>query len=362
MIAANDSIAQGASDLKAKPLARGLRLALVTAVLVAGLAARGHGQAPEPGYWERTSLPYTGLATFYAEGLMDYVQGYRLGLGQVDECPECVGAVALLRAGDIGRKVWLQAPGGEPTGPFMVVDCARRKDYPRLLARGWAVDVSYELGRLWGMDAPLGDVTVFEDPADAAAGPPAPIRAATAIAVPPGQVVITAPTSTPPPDQRMDAAASGPTPWPTRLPAARAGVASAATPTLPPPTPLWPPPLTPIITTPTPVATAASETPAPPPAEDAAAQPATIAIVQPTETPMEVAVGRAGAGFLGEPTPEVARLLLTPTRPPPPTRTPRPDLTPILPAAPAAVPTPAATPSPSLLEQIWRALLEWVQP
>lgn len=227
MIAANDSIAQGASDLKAKPLARGLRLALVTAVLVAGLAARGHGQAPEPGYWERTSLPYTGLATFYAEGLMDYVQGYRLGLGQVDECPECVGAVALLRAGDIGRKVWLQAPGGEPTGPFMVVDCARRKDYPRLLARGWAVDVSYELGRLWGMDAPLGDVTVFEDPADAAAGPPAPIRAATAIAVPPGQVVITAPTSTPPPDQRMDAAASGPTPWPTRLPAARAGVAAA---------------------------------------------------------------------------------------------------------------------------------------
>lgn len=120
--------------------------------------------------------------------------------------------------------------------------------------------------------------------------------------------------------------------------------------------------MTPIITTPTPVATAASETPAPPPAEDAAAQPATIAIVQPTETPMEVAVGRAGAGFLGEPTPEVARLLLTPTRPPPPTRTPRPDLTPILPAAPAAVPTPAATPSPSLLEQIWRALLEWVQP
>ena len=38
-------------------------------------------------------------------------------------CPECVGTVALLRAGDIGRKVWLQPPGGEKVGPFLVIDC-----------------------------------------------------------------------------------------------------------------------------------------------------------------------------------------------------------------------------------------------
>ncbi|MCX6030634.1 MAG: hypothetical protein NT169_15210, partial [Chloroflexi bacterium] len=60
-----------------------------------------------PGYWEQTPLPQTGLATFYAPGMMEYVETYRRDRGQLPECPECVGTVALLRAGDIGRKVWL---------------------------------------------------------------------------------------------------------------------------------------------------------------------------------------------------------------------------------------------------------------
>ena len=77
-----------------------------------------------PGYWEQTPLPQTGLATFYAPGMMEHVLDVRDGYGQMLRCPECVGTVALLRAGDIGRKVWLQPPGGEKIGPFLVIDCA----------------------------------------------------------------------------------------------------------------------------------------------------------------------------------------------------------------------------------------------
>ncbi len=329
------------------------KMAAVSHRRAPGLAAisnRRADQQADPGYWERTSLPLTGLATFYADGLMDYVRDYRLGQGQVGACPECVGAVALLRAGDIGRKVWLQAPGDEPVGPFLVVDCARREDYPLLLARGWAVDVSYELGQIWGMNAPLGGVTVLEDPADASAGPLRPVHALAPLVAPAGQVVITAPTATP------SEVLPTPTSWPTRLPVARAGVTPTVAAPPPAPRPLWPPPLTPIITTPTPVVTPGAAA-APPPSPAGDAEP------QPTATlPVEVALGRAGAGVLGQPTVTAPPLLRLPTATPaPPVRTPRPGLTPILPDALEAAPT--ATPSaPSLLEQIWRALLEIVQP
>ncbi len=324
------------------------RVAGPVAPAVHSLAA----QQPEPGYWDRTPLPLTGLATFYAEGLMDYVRDYRLGLGQVADCPECVGAAALLRAGDIGRKVWLQAAGEEPVGPFLVVDCARREDFPLLSDRGWAVDVSYELGRLWGMAAPLGGVTVLEDPADVAAGPRQPPSALTPFAVPPGEAVITAPTATP------AVTSAVPTPWPTRLPVARAGAAPAPASALPTATPFWPPPLTPIITTPTPAVTppGAAGTPEP-------TLPAEGAVARATETPLpEVALGRAGAGLLGQPTVAAPLVLELPTvTPSPPARTPRPGLPPILPDLAEATPTPTPT-SPSLLEQIWQALLELVQP
>ena len=101
-----------------------------------------------------------------------------------------------------------------------------------------------------------------------------------------------------------------------------------------PPTPRLPPPLTPIVTTPTPEVTptpvlpVAESTPAPEP-------------VLPTETPVapaaDVSVGRAGGGLL-EPesvlTPVPTVIWPTPTATSrPPARTPRPDLTPILPSA-----------------------------
>lgn len=321
-------------------------LAIVLACLAAPAAL---AQDLAPGYWEQSRLPQTGLATFYAPGMMEYVESYRLSAAQLPACPECVGTVALLRAGDIGRKVWLQPPDGERIGPFLVIDCARRQDVDALLSRGWVVDVSYELGQVWQMDRPLAGVTVLEDPADAASGIVRP-HAPTPFYVPPGEVVISAPTMTP------AVTAAAPTPWPTRRPEGLAshGATREPAPTSQPPAPRLPTPLTPIVTTPTPEVTAMP----------VGIEPAVSPAPTPTATPEpEVSVGRAGGGLL-EPA-----SVLTPAPPPvwptvtpavrSPLRTPRPDLTPILPAA--GSPTPPATSSgPSLLElwhDFWEAVL-----
>jgi hypothetical protein len=310
-----------------------------------------------PGYWEQSPLPQTGLATFYASGMMEYVAGYRQSQGQLPSCPECVGTVALLRAGDIGRKVWLQPPDGERVGPFLVIDCARRQDVDPLVARGWAVDVSYELGQAWAMNRPLAGVTVLEDPADAGVRPMR-LVAPTPFYVPPGDVVITAPTATPAVTE------AAPTPWPTRIPAGMASPGATAEPasTPAPPALRLPPPLTPIVTTPTPEVTL---TPAPP----AEANAPSSAPAASTETPVsveaaDVSVGRAGGGLL-EPesvlTPAPVAIWPTPTATPrTPVRTPRPDLTPILPMA-GETPTPAVGPESPLM-RLWREMLGRVLP
>jgi hypothetical protein len=321
--------------------------------LLAAVVTRA--QAPEFGYWEPSPLPIQGLATYYNPGIMEYVQEYRLSAGDIDPCPECVGAVALLRAGDIGRKVWLQPPGGDPVGPFLVVDCARRQDVVPLLQRNWAVDVSYEVGQDWGMNRPLDGVIVFEDPADTAPGRST-NRIPTPFAVAPADVVISLPTSTP----EIVVAEGFPTPWPTRQPYALPGVApipdapegETATPVPPTPTAIWPPPLTPIVTTPT---------VAPSPTPPATATPAATGLeptVTPTASPTEVAVAGAGLDLLSGLTVEPADLATDqpfPTARPTLARTPRPNLTPILPALSTRTPTP--TPDPGLLDRILQELL-----
>ena len=322
-----------------------------------------------PGYWEQTSLPQTGLATFYAPGMMEYVRAYRESRGQLPDCPECVGTVALLRAGDIGRKVWLQPPGGERVGPFLVIDCARREDVAPLVSRNWAVDVSYELGQAWGMRAPLSGVTVLEDPADAVAGRTLPRGIPTPFYVAPSEVVISAPSATP------EFTPAAPAPWPTRVPVGlqpyAAAPTSVAVPTLPVPHLL--PPLTPMVTTPTPAVTAAPAATASSGGSAGAGAglltpaPAETAALAPTSLP-EVAVGRAGGGLL-EPesalTPPPSFWTTPVPTPRPPARTPRPDLTPIL--APGASPsaeilTPTAEPQESPLIRFWRNVIERVLP
>ena len=212
--------------LRAKYSTRGLKRQIVGSVvislfvalfaLIAAVLPPAQADGLTPGYWEQTPLPQTGLATFYAPGMMEHVLDVRDGYGQMLRCPECVGTVALLRAGDIGRKVWLQPPGGEKIGPFLVIDCARQVDVWPLVDRNWVVDVSYELGELWGMNRPLDDVTVLADPSDESYSgvTTGPQRAPTPFYVPPGQLVLSAPTPTP----AVTPTPWQPTPWPTRLP------------------------------------------------------------------------------------------------------------------------------------------------
>lgn len=340
-----------------------LRRYLLAAVLVLLAAIGARAQAPEFSYWERTPLPQQGLATYYNPGMMEQVLDYRLGAGDIDPCPECVGTVALLRAGDIGRKVWLQPPGGDPVGPFLVVDCARRQDVQPLLDRNWVVDVSYEVGRYWGMNRPLDDVIVFEDPSDQAPGRQV-NRIPTPFAVAPEDVVISPPTATP----EMQAVDAFPTPWPTRMPVALVPQPESppaeptATRVPPTPTAIWPPPLTPVVTTPTSV-----PVPIEAPGEVSTVEPG------PTPSPTEVALGRAGGDLLavaGEATatPSVETTLFdsplptptwsAPTARPTLARTPRPNLTPILPLA--VPPTLTPTPDPGLLDRLWRGLLDLV--
>jgi hypothetical protein len=335
-------------------LTRGLSVALALWILLMAWPAQADDLAP--GYWEPSPLPQTGLATYYAPGMMEYVAGYRQTQGQLPACPECVGTVALLRAGDIGRKVWLQQTDGERVGPFLVIDCARRQDVDPLVARGWVVDVSYELGQAWAMNRPLAGVTVLEDPADAAVGPVR-LGVPTPFFVPAGEVVISAPTATP-----VETAAVS-TPWPTRIPAGMAtrGPTAEATWTPAPPTPRLPPPLTPIVTTPTPDATS---TPLVPVAESTLAPEPALPTESPVAPAAEVSVGRAGGGLL-EPesvlTPVPMVIWPTPTATlRPPARTPRPDLTPILPLE-ESTPTPVGEPESPLL-RLWRDMLDRVLP
>ena len=336
-----------------------LRRLLLAAAIVLLAAVTTRAQAPEFGYWDPSPLPIQGLATYYNPGVMDYVQDYRLQAGDIDACPECVGSVALLRAGDIGRKVWLQPPGGDPVGPFLVVDCARRQDVAPLLQRNWVVDVSYEVGRNWGMNRPLDGVIVFEDPADAAPGR-ATNRIPTPFAVAADEVVISPPTATP----AVAAPTGFPTPWPTRMPVPLAGgqapapaapAAPTATPVPPTPTAIWPPPLTPIVTTPTPIAT--------PPLPSAPTPGTGFSPLAPTPSPTEVALGRAGGDLLASLPAPAAETTATPpafpTARPTLPRTPRPNLTPILPSVYTATPTPP--PDPGLLDRILRDLLDLVR-
>ena len=109
-----------------------------------------------------TDLPASGNATYYSDGLMESVAEYRLGIGDVVSCKECVGYVAMMRKGDIGRKIWLNYQG-RISGPWLVVDCADPRDFPSVLKREIVVEVSYALAQEWEMAGPVS-VTVLERP------------------------------------------------------------------------------------------------------------------------------------------------------------------------------------------------------
>ncbi len=102
----------------------------------------------------------TGEVTYYADGVMEAVYANRLKWDHVEPCPDCIGMVALLDRANVGRQVYIVRPGHPPEGPYLVVDCAARKDYARLRQRGLVAEVDYRTARRWRMAGPLFDVRI----------------------------------------------------------------------------------------------------------------------------------------------------------------------------------------------------------
>lgn len=109
---------------------------------------------------EATPGPYIdGLATFYAPGVMEQVAANRgMDLGSY------AGGVALNRAGDLNRDVWIEYEG-RIHGPYRMVDCARRgHDYQKREREGYVIEVSFQQGRAWHMAGPVNVRVWFVEP------------------------------------------------------------------------------------------------------------------------------------------------------------------------------------------------------
>jgi hypothetical protein len=117
----------------------------------------------EPGYYERTPLPVEGRVMYYNPGVMERVLEFRLRAKHVTECATCIGYAAMLRAGDLDRRVWLEREGHLAEGPFWVIDVAAPQHVGQLINRNWIVDVDYETAIRWRMNRPL-PVKVYADP------------------------------------------------------------------------------------------------------------------------------------------------------------------------------------------------------
>jgi len=108
--------------------------------------------------------PDVGRAMYYAAGVMNRVLQNRIAWkqippGAVSDCEggdsKYRGCVALLRAGDIGREVYLKRPGQNAEGPYLVIDVAAEKDIACLLERNWIVDVDWGTAQRWNMKGPV---------------------------------------------------------------------------------------------------------------------------------------------------------------------------------------------------------------
>jgi hypothetical protein len=139
---------------------------------------------------QQTALPISGYAMYYNPNVMQEVLGNRLRMGHISACAECIGHVALLRPGDLNRRVWLEWSDGVVEGPFLVADVAASQHVASLLARNWVVDVDNRTAVRRRMAGPVY-VTVWASPPAKSAqqtAPAAPVYAepaATAYTVPP---------------------------------------------------------------------------------------------------------------------------------------------------------------------------------
>lgn len=101
-----------------------------------------------------------GVATYYAPGVMDRVVRNRISWGQLS--PNASGPfVAVLDCDCVGGKAWIWWERERIfQGPFTIADCASVEDVPALLAKGFAVDVQWEIAKARGMRGPV-PVRVF---------------------------------------------------------------------------------------------------------------------------------------------------------------------------------------------------------
>lgn len=114
-----------------------------------------------------------GDVSYYGAGLLERVARYR-GL----DVSRYRDGVALMRAGDLGRAVWIFWPdgsgplGGAWRGPYLSVDCSNRAHYAGNLQRGRVAEVSrQEWIRLGMPDRPVPVVVSFVEPWPAAMVP-----------------------------------------------------------------------------------------------------------------------------------------------------------------------------------------------
>lgn len=119
-------------------------------------------QLLNPPYTAATPLPASGKAMYYNPGVMKTVIESRTRFDHIQPCVDCIGFVAMLRRGDLDRRVWLQVDRWRVEGPFHVVDVAATKHVGYLLERAWIVDVDYRTAQRWGFRMPW--VTVWEHP------------------------------------------------------------------------------------------------------------------------------------------------------------------------------------------------------
>lgn len=112
--------------------------------LVAAVALALGGVNTEPAevaeWWAPTPTGVVfGDAAYYGRGYDMAEIADRRGLS----LEGLAGGVALMRAGDLGRVVWLYVRG-RWRGPFRAVDCSQRLHYAGNVARGRAVDLAWD--------------------------------------------------------------------------------------------------------------------------------------------------------------------------------------------------------------------------
>ena len=124
---------------------------------------RVNGQVPAE-WWEPTKAEaIAGEAARYDPGLMAIVVRNR-GL----DLSGYAGAVSLMRRGDLGRAVWVRflgRPGSRWVGPFLVADCAGRRNFAELREMDRVIEFSAGKWAALGLpDRPVGVIVSFAEP------------------------------------------------------------------------------------------------------------------------------------------------------------------------------------------------------